>query len=224
MSQQFKRFRMQIDLRRARLPTPQIPDGYRWIPWRTLLLERHAMVKWRSFRDDMDGRVFPCLGQVDGCRRLMKEITSQATFCAGATWLLVFQPETDWPAEDCASIQAIARAGGVGAIQNVGVIPEHRGLGLGRALMAQTLHSFRHCGLSTGFLEVTASNRPAVTLYQSMGFEITQVLYRDVQTGDVQPCDTRPRNRFSVDDLAVDAPRFSDRQGQDRPLDDSGSR
>lgn len=186
MSQQFKRFRMQIDLRRMRLPAPLIPEGYRWIPWRTLLLERHAQVKWRSFRDDMDGRVFPCLGTADGCRRLMKEITSQSAFCANATWLLVFQPEFDWPAEDCGSIQAIVRAGNIGAIQNVGVIPEHRGLGLGRALVIQSLHSFRHCGLATGFLEVTASNRPAVKLYQSLGFEITQVLYRDVESGTVQ--------------------------------------
>lgn len=175
---------MQIDLRRQRLPTPTIPRGYRWVPWRSLLLERHAQVKWQSFRGDMDGQVFPCLSQLDGCRRLMKEITSQSTFCANATWLLVYQPESQWPAADCASIQGIARRGNIGAIQNVGVVPEHRGLGLGRAIVLQALQGFRFTGLQYGFLEVTASNQPAVCLYRSLGFEVCDVLFRDVVTGE----------------------------------------
>lgn len=183
MTQQVRRYRMQIDLRRRGLSGPQLPPGYRWVPWRRLLLERHALVKWRAFRGDLDGQVFPCLSKADGCRRLMQEITAQPTFCANATWLLVYQPETDWPAEDCASIQGIARRGQVGAIQNVGVVPEHRGLGLGRALVQQALQGFRFSGLLYGFLEVTAENRPAVKLYESLGFEIIEELLRDLETG-----------------------------------------
>lgn len=180
MARQFKRLRMQIDLRKATLSQPLLPQGYRWAPWRRLLLERHAQVKWRSFRDDLDGQVFPCLSQLDGCRRLMAEIASQPTFCANATWLLVYQPEDNWPPEDCACIQGIVRKGNVGAIQNVGVAPEHRGLGIGRAIVVQSLLGFRFSGLSYGFLEVTAENRAAVCLYESLGFAIVDVLYREV--------------------------------------------
>ncbi len=187
MPQQFQRFRMQIDLRRTHLPHPVLPGGYRWVPWRRLLMERHSQVTWRAFRNDMDGQVFPCLSQIEGCRRLMREIASQATFSANATWMLVYQPESGWPPEDCASIQGIARKGNIGAIQNVGVVPEHRGLGLGRAIVLQALQGFRFCGMYYGFLEVTAINKPAVQLYQSLGFEVTEVLYRDAGTGETMP-------------------------------------
>lgn len=179
MTEQYKRYRMQIDLRQVRLPVPRLPAEYHWVPWKNLLLDRHAQVKWRAFRSDLDGQIFPCLRQADGCRRLMTEITAQPDFCAHATWMVVYQPESTWPVEDCAVIQGIARRTGIGAVQNVGVLPEHRGHGLGRAIMLQSLHGFRFCGMHYGFLEVTALNEPAVQLYYSLGFEVVQVLYRD---------------------------------------------
>lgn len=180
----YKRFRMQIDLHRAALKSGRLPDGYRWLPWRTLLLERHAQVKWRSFREDLDGKVFACLGEAAGCLALMKEIAGQAAFCPAATWMVVFQPESDWPAVDCGTVQGVTRSGGMGSIQNVGVIPDHRGLGLGRALVQQALLGFQHVGMGIGMLEVTAENEAAVTLYESMGFRTIQVLYRDSATGE----------------------------------------
>ena len=72
----------------------------------------------------------------------------------------------------------------MGSIQNVGVIPDHRGLGLGHALVQQALLGFQHVGMGIGMLEVTAENEAAVTLYESMGFRTIQVLYRDSATGE----------------------------------------
>lgn len=183
--QRFKRFRMELDLRRVDLPAAQLPDGYRWIAWRLLLAERHAQVKWRSFRKDLDGRVFECLSQIEGCRRLMNEISAQPKFCTAATWMVAFQPELSWPADDCATIQGITRSGGIGSIQNIGVVPEHRGLGLGRAILLKALEGFWQSGMNTATLEVTALNRPAVNLYYSLGFRVTRVLYRDAERGKV---------------------------------------
>ena len=182
MSEQFTRYRMQIDLRRRRLPVTGLPSGYRWIPWRALLLERHAQVKWQCFRNELDGRIFPCLSQIDGCRRLMHEISTQPDFCADATWLVVHQPDLRWPAVDCAVIQGIARSGGIGAVQNVGVLPEYRGQGLGRAIVLQSLRGFQYHGMATSSLEVTAVNEHAVRLYHSVGFEVSDVLYREAET------------------------------------------
>jgi len=179
-----KRFRMQIELRRLSPKFVRLPEGYRWLPWRSLLLERHAQVKWRAFREDLDGKVFSCLGDATGCLSLMKEIVGQSTFCAAATWMVVYQPEPDWPAVDCGTIQGVTRGGGVGSIQNVGVIPEHRGLGIGRALVQQALLGFTQVGMGVSLLEVTAENEAAVGLYQSMGFRTIQVLYRDSSTGE----------------------------------------
>lgn len=180
----YKRFRMQIELKRTSTKPVRLPNGYRWLPWRSLLLERHAHVKWRSFREDLDGKVFSCLGESAGCTALMKEIVGQAAFCPAATWMVVFQPEPDWPAVDCGTIQGVTRNGGIGSIQNVGVIPEHRGLGLGRALVQHALQGFVQVGMGITVLEVTAGNVAAVELYQSLGFRTIQVLYRDSSTGE----------------------------------------
>ncbi len=70
--------------------------------------------------------------------------------------------------------------GPIGAIQNVGVVPEYRGRGLGQALLRQALEGFYQAGLRRAYLEVTAENAPAVQLYRSVGFRRIKVLYKAV--------------------------------------------
>ena len=36
-----------------------LPQGYEWAAWRLSLLERHALAKFESFRDEIDSRFFP---------------------------------------------------------------------------------------------------------------------------------------------------------------------
>ena len=108
--QEFHRFRMQIDFTEVTLPEPMLPAGYRWHAWQPIDIERHAIAKWKCFRSELDSHVFPCLGDLAGCRRLMAEIARQRTFLPRATWMLVFQPEADWPPEDCGTIQGLRRA------------------------------------------------------------------------------------------------------------------
>lgn len=195
MSQQrFKRYRMEVDLAATDLPAAELPEGYCWIPWRPLLSERHALVKWRSFRNDLDGQVFECLRNLDGCRRLISEISRQPKFCTAATWMIAFRPDLSWPADDCGTIQGIARSGGIGAIQNVGVTPEHRRQGLGRAIVLKALEGFWNAGLTAASLEVTADNRVAVKLYETLGFRVAKVLYRDAERGKVIEGSERPPN------------------------------
>ena len=176
----FRRFRMEFDFAMQQPAEPELPDGYRWIAWNPVLLERHSITKWESFRYELDSSVFPCLGDLGGCRRLMREIVHQKTFLPGCTWLISFHPEPSWPPADCATIQGMQRSRRFGSIQNVGVVPEHRGFGLGRALVLQSLHGFRDAGLSRVYLEVTAENAPAVELYQSIGFRLVRTQYKAV--------------------------------------------
>jgi len=176
---------MQVELQRISLDVPDLPSGYRWLPWRTLLLERHAQVKWRSFREDLDGQVFRCLRDPAGCLSLMKEIASRNSFCPASTWMVVYQPEADWPPSDAGTIQGVTRHGGIGAIQNVGVAPEHRRLGIGRALLLRSMAGFCDAGMALASLEVTAENTHALDLYRNIGFEIREVLYRDGLTGEI---------------------------------------
>ena len=67
---------------------------------------------------------------------------------------------------------------GWGAIQNVGVVPGWRGCGVGRALVLKALHGFRAAGMRACYLEVTADNAPAVSLYRTLGFRCTRTHYK----------------------------------------------
>jgi GNAT superfamily N-acetyltransferase len=177
----FKRFRMEIDLAAA-AAQGSLPPGYRFVPWNEAVVDVHARTKFRAFRDEIDALVFPCLGDIDGCRRLMREIRNKPGFQPAATWLIArgSSPEAlQW----CGTIQGVGARGSVGMIQNVGVVPGHRGLGLGRCLVDQALAGFRMQGLRRVGLEVTVDNARAVRLYQRMGFRRTRTVYKVVEAG-----------------------------------------
>ena len=177
-----RRFRMEIGLAESPRAVPPLPEGYRWVPWDPSLLHRHAAAKYHSFHDEVDSRVFPCLGDFVGCRKLMQEITRHESFLAQTTWLITQDPETCRGMLDCGTIQGLGRSGGIGAVQNVGVHPDHRGQGLGRALVLKALEGFRAAGLSRVYLEVTGDNMPAVELYRSVGFQLARTMYKVLET------------------------------------------
>jgi|SRR5579883_1811132 len=169
----YKRFRMELDLDGSIVP-PDLPYPFSWVAWDESLLDQHAEVKFQSFRGEIDAHVFPCLGDRHGCQRLMREIRRKPGFLAGATWLVAC------PDGFCGTIQGVMDRGPIGAIQNVGVIPAYRGLGLGRALVRQALEGFYQAGLRRAYLEVTAENSGAVRLYRGVGFRRSKTLYKAV--------------------------------------------
>ena len=175
-----RRLRLEVDLTRCEIAPPMLTAGYRWVEWSPELLGRHAAVKYRCFETEKDGQVFPSLRSAEGCRRLMDYIATNPMFVPTATWLLVFDDVARGELIDCGTIQGLATIPDSGAIQNVGIVPEHRGRGLGRALVQAALRGFRASGLMHISLEVTAANEPAVQLYQSLGFRVTKTLYRSV--------------------------------------------
>jgi ribosomal protein S18 acetylase RimI-like enzyme len=170
----FKRYRMELSLRD--LPqAPLLPGGYDWLPWSPRLLDMHAIVKFESFRDEIDTFVFPNLGHPSGCRDLMWNIVSQAYFVPESTLLLV------GPFGPCGTVQGL-RDRWFGAIQNLGIVPDQRGRGLGRILLLKALHGFVRAGLSKAYLEVTARNDAALRLYRRLGFRSTRTIYKPVHT------------------------------------------
>ncbi len=168
----FKRYKMEVDLHD--LPVPQLPAGYACVPYSSDLLEAHAEVLFASFHQEIDSVVFPSLGDRDGCRALMGEICRKWGFLPGATWLL------SGPGGPCGTVQGVRERSGVGAIQNLGIVPSRRGRGLGRALLLFALHGFGRAGLGRGLLEVTAQNDGAIRLYRRLGFRRSKTLYKAV--------------------------------------------
>jgi ribosomal protein S18 acetylase RimI-like enzyme len=177
----FKRYRMEFDLARAVPCAPDLADDYRLLEWDPALVEAHADAKYRSFRHEIDAHVFPCLADYEGCLRLMREISRREGFLSGATWLIGHRAIGRRQMEYCGTVQGIGDERGLGSIQNLGVTPEHRGLGLAKALMVYALQGFRQAGMRRVTLEVTGQNKPAVGLYEQLGFHRVRTVYKAVE-------------------------------------------
>jgi ribosomal protein S18 acetylase RimI-like enzyme len=63
----------------------------------------------------------------------------------------------------------------VGHVTQVCLVPEHRGKGIGDALMAATSNALRHRRFNLLTLTVTEANHRAVELYRKLGFEEKRV-------------------------------------------------
>ncbi|MCS6849845.1 MAG: GNAT family N-acetyltransferase [Gemmataceae bacterium] len=176
----FKRFRMERELGND-LPAAVLPAGFSWWPWQPVLLEHHAEVKFQCFHDEIDATIFPSLGCRQGCLLLMTEISRRPGFIPEATWLVV------GPDGPCGTVQGIRERPGVGAIQNLGVVPGCRGRGIGEALLLQALHGFCRVGLGRAVLEVTAQNDVALRLYRRLGFRCRRTLYKAVDVAATFP-------------------------------------
>lgn len=173
----FKRYRMEIALEEAPPPAP-LPAGYFWVAWDPSLLEQHADIKYRSFNEEIDSLVFPNLASREGCLYLMQEIAKRPGFKPEATWLI------GCPDGYCGTVQGIRERNGLGAIQNVGVLPLYRGQGLGQALVLKALEGFRRAGLGRAYLEVTACNESALRIYRRLGFRCRKTLYKAVDLAE----------------------------------------
>lgn len=62
-------------------------------------------------------------------------------------------------------------AAGEGELLRIAVLPTHRRIGLGRAILNEFLKQMTDRKVTTVFLEVRASNCGAIELYESTGFE-----------------------------------------------------
>ena len=182
----FKRYRMQIDLQEfSDFPQPELPPGFNLHPWCEDLLEAHAQVKHLSFRDEIDCNVFPCLGDADGCERLMNEISSRGGFVPEATWLMTWTDPIDKRMQSIGTVQGIREQKDVGSIQNIGIVPEFRARGLGSVIVRRSLEGFAKVGVRFVTLEVTANNSRAHELYERLGFRILKVVFKSAEVPSV---------------------------------------
>lgn len=188
----FKRYKMEIRLDRNKLQDCDLPRGFLLLPWSERLLSQHASVKWESFRGELDSHVFPCLSEHEGCTRLMHEISNRSCFVPEATWLAcrvdpngrldqpLDQPLTGKSVlgQPCGTVQGLLASPREGAIQNLGVHPDFRDQGIGRALLSRALNGFHAIGCTHVQLEVTVQNSAAIRLYERYGFRRVETLFK----------------------------------------------
>ncbi len=55
----YRRYQMELEVRRKALAEPELLPGYQWQCWLPGRCLVHARVKYESFVNDLDGRVFP---------------------------------------------------------------------------------------------------------------------------------------------------------------------
>ena len=170
---------MVFDFDKTHLTPPVLPTGFWFADWSNVLIEAHAEVLHRSFRDDSDGAVFPTFRQYGLCRLLIETIAESHLFLPKATLLIAFgNPEGMF--EYVANIQGLKLSDEIGAIQNVAVLPEYRRRGLATTLVLQALQGFRESGIQRVSLEVTTENHPAVCLYEQIGFTTFNTYFKEV--------------------------------------------
>lgn len=173
----FKRYRMDIGLEGVEEKQTDIRDGFLLLPWSPELLRDHAKVKWECFHNEIDANVFPCLGRKEGCLHLMKDIAARSNFIPDATWLAVKIGPTGKNIP-VGTVQGVRHDSYEGAIQNLGVSPEYRGLGLGTVLLFEALRGFARVGCLRAHLEVTVQNTAAVRLYERLGFHRVETVFK----------------------------------------------
>ncbi len=73
----------------------------------------------------------------------------------------------------------------MGAIQNIGVARDHRGKGVGSAIVRNSLRGFQASGIKIVTLEVTEKNTGALRLYQRLGFAVVSTVFKSVEVKPV---------------------------------------
>jgi len=79
----------------------------------------------------------------------------------------------------------VARRGWTARIAAMGIVPSHRGQGLGRVALGEVVDDLRGLGDRRLMLEVIDTNEPAVRLYHSLGFETRRRLIGYRRPADV---------------------------------------
>ena len=170
---------MVFDFTKTPLAPLQLPLGCWFVEWSACLIEPHADILHRSFKDDSDGAVFTSFRRYGHCFQLIESLASSPAFLPEAT-LLVAYGDPEGIFEYVANIQGLKFSDEVGMIQNVAVLPEHRRRGVGQALVVGALHGFRGAGVERVTLEATSENLSAINLYNRIGFTTFRVYFREI--------------------------------------------
>ncbi len=167
----FERCFMVCDLRVTREWPSQAGSALDVDGWTERYQEDAAALIADAYEGHIDGHINDQYRSVGGARRFLQNIVQYpgcGSFYAPGSWL-AWRRETG---RMCAASLASLVGDQAGHITQVCVAPASRGLGVGREILARSLRSLRDAGCRQVSLTVTASNRNAIGLYESMGFRV----------------------------------------------------
>jgi ribosomal protein S18 acetylase RimI-like enzyme len=137
--------------------------------WNDRYQEDVATLIADAYEGHIDGHINDQYRSTNGARRFLQNIVQYpgcGTFYEPGSWLA-------WRRDSgrlCAVSMASLLGPDAGHITQICVSPTSRGEGIGREVLARSLRSLQAAGCRQASLTVTASNRNAIGLYESMGF------------------------------------------------------
>ena len=152
-------------------PASARPEGCLLDRWHERRQDEAARLIALCYRGHIDSQINDQYRSVSGARRFVSNIINYPG-CG------IFQYPASLIALDPASgelrgmVLASKVADDVGHITQICTHPVSRGQGLGRTLLDQSLAALAASGCRIVSLTVTAANRPAVQLYESLGFAV----------------------------------------------------
>ena len=147
----------------AAVPQPGLPQGYTLRPF-TLGRDEDALT-------DLQNAAF---GDTWGfCPNTVDEVAFRVRMSRSDPEGILLILDSDIPAAYCWTTRSENRFGSIGWISMVGVRPEYRGEGIGRAALAAGMTFLRGKGVEGIELEVDSLNVPARKLYDKLGFRKT---------------------------------------------------
>jgi ribosomal protein S18 acetylase RimI-like enzyme len=163
-----QRHYMRCDLRGPLPPRDaSLPAAVALRPLRREDLPAAAEIVYRSHVGTVDAALNLTYATPATCRAFVETLVLRSgcgRFDAEASRL------ADGPRGPVAVLVASRLAAANGHVCQVSVTPEAQGQGIGAALMARALHSFREQGLASATLSVTVANDRAHRLYELLGF------------------------------------------------------
>jgi ribosomal protein S18 acetylase RimI-like enzyme len=161
---------MRRDLATPPLPLEApLPPGVALRPLRRDDLRAAAEIVYRSHAGSVDAALNLTYATPASCRTFVDTLVVRSgcgRFDSDASRLA----EAPWGPVGVLIASRLARTNG--HVCQVSVVPEGQGRGLGAALVATALRSFREQGLSTATLSVTVANARAHRLYELLGFQV----------------------------------------------------
>ena len=147
----------------AAVPQPGLPQGYTHRPF-TLGRDEEPLTELQN----------AAFGDTWGfCPNTVDEIAARVRMSRSDPEGILLILDSDIPAAYCWTTRSENRFGSIGWISMVGVRPEYRGEGIGRAALAAGMTFLRGKGVEGIELEVDSLNVPARKLYDKLGFRKT---------------------------------------------------